>query len=90
MKSYVGTKIILAEPMTDVEFKRSIRDIPTAEVEEGSPFKQGYYVQYPQPDGGYYDSWSPKEVFESCYRELLNEEKQLIYNNDEHNNKNLK
>lgn len=39
--------------------------------------KEGYTVIYPQKNGQYV-SWSPKEVFESCYRELLPEEKEMI------------
>lgn len=31
---------------------------------------QGYKVFYPQPNGSFYESWSPKEVFENSYKEL--------------------
>ncbi len=47
MKTYIGVKIIKAEPME----------------KDGKP---GYKVKY--KDG--YESWSPKEIFESDYREL--------------------
>lgn len=36
--------------------------------------KEGYKVIY--EDG--YESWSPKEVFERCYREITEKEKALI------------
>ncbi|WP_027390554.1 Gp49 family protein [Chrysiogenes arsenatis] len=29
--------------------------------------RDGYTVLYPQPDGTQYESWSPKDVFESAY-----------------------
>lgn len=32
--------------------------------------EDGYKVIYPQPDGGEYISWSPKDVFEASYKEL--------------------
>lgn len=52
MKTYIGCKIIKAEPL----------------VKDNQP---GYRVFY--SDG--YVSWSPKTVFETAYRELLNAEK---------------
>ena len=48
MKTFIGTKIIQAEPAT----------------KDG---KDGYRVIY--PDG--YESWSPKDVFEEAYREII-------------------
>ncbi len=61
MKTYIGTKVIQAEPMTrgDYNLKRGWT-IP----ENENPLDEGYLVQY--PDG--YISWSPKDVFESSYR----------------------
>ncbi len=55
MKTYIGSKIIQAEP----------------EDRDGEP---GYRVHY--PDG--YVSWSPKDVFETAYREVTDSEKALI------------
>ena len=55
MKSYIGTKVILAEP----------------EEKDG---QEGYKVVY--PDG--YASWSPKDVFETAYREITDSEFDLI------------
>lgn len=68
MKSYIGTKIIQAEPMNENTFRaRNGRPI----VAEDS---EGYSVKY--PDG--YVSWSPKEQFEIAYREITENEKALI------------
>ena len=58
MERYIGTKIILAEPMDEVTFKGEgwIRQ----GLRPGASNRQGYKVQY---DDGYI-SWSPKETFE--------------------------
>lgn len=32
-------------------------------------WREGYHVRYTNPDGSFYDSWSPKHVFEEAYRE---------------------
>ena len=62
MKTYIGTKIIEAKPMTrgDYNIFRGWQ-IP----ENENPADEGYLVKY--PDG--YISWSPKSVFEEAYRE---------------------
>lgn len=99
MESYIGTKIIKATPMTDLDF-RSERDSferaneavnnykkgnnlylkthhgmsPMNACEENPTEKPGYKVMY--PDG--YISWSPKEQFEIAYREITQNEKDLI------------
>jgi len=65
MKTYIGAKIIQAEPSMES------REKPLREDQEDRP---GYRVLY--PDG--YRSWSPKEVFESAYREVTDSEKKLI------------
>lgn len=62
MKTYIGTKIVQAEPALRLDRERvcDIHDnIPVEAVAE-----RGYRVIY--PDG--YESWSPKEVFEEAYR----------------------
>ena len=71
LKSYVGTKIINAEPMSRFDYLSKIQDqeIPTGEDEPG------YLVVYP-PDN--YRSWSPEDVFERCYRQISEEEKKII------------
>ncbi len=65
LKQYKGTKTVKAEPMNEsvaVEkgFARANKD--------GHEWREGYHVQYTNPDGSTYDSWSPKEVFEKSYQ----------------------
>lgn len=59
MKQYIGTKIILACPMTreDAEVRLD-RDVG------GTATGEGYLVEY--PDG--YQSWSPSDAFVDAYR----------------------
>ena len=60
MKTYIGTKVIMAEPMTMTEAQKVLgREIKPATVEE-----DGYLVEY--KDG--YKSWSPKSVFDEAYK----------------------
>lgn len=62
MKTYMGVKLIEAEPMTLNEWHRfKGGDIPVEQSDS-----KGYLVKY--PDG--YTSWSPKEAFESAYLPL--------------------
>lgn len=62
MKRYIGTKVIMAEPMTMAEAQKVLgREIKPATVEE-----DGYLVKY--KDG--YKSWSPKSVFEEAYKPI--------------------
>ena len=68
-KTYIGTKVIKALPMTEACF--FIEKDGAAPDREDQP---GYKVTY--PDG--YVSWSPKHVFEKAYREVSDEEKSLI------------
>lgn len=73
MDRYIGTKIVLAEPAQ--------RDAITGKVlgpgdEATGPTLAGYKVVY--EDG--YTSWSPKEVFERCYRRITEAEIDLIEN----------
>ncbi len=63
-KIYIGTKIIAAEPMTEMEFLSEKHNSPNIIMDH--PDRPGYHVRY--EDG--YVSWSPKEVFERCYREV--------------------
>ena len=75
MKSYIGTKIIQAEPMNKFEFMQfSGRDIDGVRLDKYGKSEPGYKVCY--PDG--YISWSPKEQFEIAYREITNSEKELV------------
>ena len=69
-KSYIGCKIIEAEPMDECTFLKEFRGQNIAHRET----RPGYVVTY--PDG--YVSWSPKEVFEEAYRLISKKEKVLI------------
>lgn len=64
MKTYIGTKIIQAQPAVRVEGKDVQPD--TWPVPAGATVEHGYMVQY--QDG--YRSWSPKDVFEEAYRRV--------------------
>lgn len=72
-KIYIGTKIIAAEPMNDLEFAKRHVGHPRLNLLTVNP-NPGYRVRY--EDG--YVSWSPKDVFERCYRELSGNERKLI------------
>lgn len=72
MKTYTGTKLIKAEPMTRA-FYNLYRNWPAIKDELDT---EGYLVEY--LDGGEandtrhagYISWSPKDVFEAAYLDL--------------------
>ena len=60
MKKYIGTKVIMAEPMTMAEAQKVLgRELKPATIEE-----DGYLVEYKNG----YRSWSPKSVFEESYK----------------------
>lgn len=65
MKQYTGTKTVKAEPMNELvaEEKGYAR-----KNEDNHEWREGYHVQYTNPDGSIYDSWSPKLVFEKAYK----------------------
>ncbi len=67
---YIGTKIVRAYAMDEVSYKKEIKK----ETCENQETRLGYVVTY--EDG--YKSWSPKEVFERCYRPITISEKNLI------------
>lgn len=70
MKKYIGTKVLMAKPMTRQEYN-DYRGWELPEDENGAD--DGYLVEY--TDGGQanhpghegYISWSPKDVFERAY-----------------------
>ncbi len=70
-KTYVGTKTVIAEPMTRAEYN-AYRGW-TVPVDE-NPNDPGYLVEYVDggkanmPDRNGYVSWSPADVFERAYR----------------------
>ncbi len=74
LKSYIGTKVILARPMSEDEFLETVKGKTKEEIRMRETQGDGYEVTY--EDG--YVSWSPKDVFERCYREISGKEKQLI------------
>lgn len=66
MDKYIGTKLVEAEPCTDLKFRlekgEKINDLTK------EPSRGGYKVKYPDS----YESWSPKDVFEEAYRHIDN------------------
>ena len=74
MKTYIGTKIIQAEPCSWGDW---LTGDDMRSREHGlilDPDTQGYKVKY--RDG--YVSWSPKAEFDLAYREITQAEKDLI------------
>lgn len=73
MKQYIGTKVVLAVPMTRAEYD-DYRGWQLPADEDGTDV--GYLVEYTDkpnqqnhPDHAGYISWSPKEVFEGAYND---------------------
>lgn len=64
MKTYIGTKQVKAEPMDELA---AVEKGYARKNEDSHEWRQGYHVQYANPDGSTYDSWSPKDVFERSY-----------------------
>lgn len=66
MKQYIGTKIIQAEPATRGQAAAMKMGLKAEECPNtlAGMKEDGYRVIY--PDG--YESWSPKDVFETAYR----------------------
>lgn len=71
MKVYIGTKVIQAEPMTRGRFEEAY---PGVLKGTNASEEEGYAVRYANK----YVSWSPKDVFESAYREVSVDETNLI------------
>lgn len=70
MKTYIGTKIVKAESMDELTFLEEHRNMSR----EDKTFIPGYYIT----DNDGYEAWSPKEVFESHYREITETEKNTV------------
>lgn len=70
LQSYIGCKIIQATPMPYEAWARSQGKWQDGQETMG----EGYMVIY---DDGY-RSWSPKAVFERCYRPITDAEKRLV------------
>ncbi|WPE28065.1 hypothetical protein PshuTeo1_38000 [Pseudomonas hunanensis] len=72
MNRFIGTKILLAQPCTRLEYNR-YRGWELPNDEDGAEW--GYLVEYTDggkpnhPDHEGYISWSPKEQFENAYRQ---------------------
>lgn len=69
LKPYIGTKMVMAEQMAKSAAVAKDWARPSSEGNEDVP---GYHVQYTNPDGSTYDSWSPKDVFEQSYQIVEN------------------
>ena len=70
MKSYIGTKIIGGCEMSRGDYySRKNGNMPEGLNETD----KGYLVKYPN-----YESWSPKDVFEESYREIMPKEVSLV------------
>lgn len=78
MRTYIGTKIVTAEPMTATQFNFAVRPLVTGIAIGTMDDVDGYKVVY---DDGYV-SWSPKAVFERCYREVTLQETNLVLAQD--------
>jgi len=76
MDRYIGTKIILAEPMDEgaAMFNGFVKQERALVVESDGSTRAGYKVVY--EDG--YTSWSPKETFERAYRKITDGELELL------------
>ena len=65
MKTYIGKKQVKAEPMNELA---AVEKGYARKNEDNHEWREGYHVQYTNPDGSTYDSWSPKQVFEQAYK----------------------
>ena len=68
MKKFIGTKEVLAEPMMEGIAYANGWARKGVFVDDYHNGREGYHVQYVNPDGSTYDSWSPKDVFEKSYK----------------------
>lgn len=68
MKNYIGTKKVKAEEMTLGDFYIKTNRSPFGDkIVEHEETEPGYFITY--KDG--YESWSPKDVFEESYKEVI-------------------
>ena len=72
MQAYIGSKIILAAPMSERQF----RELKGQGWGHGNEDQPGYIVQYAGKEE--YQSWSPKAVFEEAYRLVSQEEIRIV------------
>lgn len=87
MKTYIERKQVKAEPMTEsvAEHKGYAR-----RNVNGHDWREGYHVVYENPDGSKYDSWAPKDVFESACRVAETFVDRMKIEHDELNDKCIK
>ncbi len=78
MKKYIGAKIIKARLANLAEYKKAKFTNPI--INEDDKDVLGYIVLYPGigENEESYISWSPKEVFETAYREIHPKEEEFI------------
>lgn len=57
--------MVKAEPMNELA---AVEKGYARKNKDNHEWREGYHVQYTNPDGSIYDSWSPKSVFEKTYR----------------------
>lgn len=96
MTEYVGTKVLLAQPITRGAYN-AYRGWTVPEDE--NPDDEGYLVEYTDggkanhPDHKGYISWSPKDVFERAYHptkdygDLADYQKRVMMERDELNDR---
>ena len=66
MKKYIGTKVIMAEPMSELDaIKKNYRFRIAG---DDSDWDEGYHTKEFTLDGRIYDNWIPKDVFEKAYK----------------------
>lgn len=65
LEKYIGTKEVMAAPMDEAT---AVTKGYARKNEDNHEWRSGYHVQYINPDGSTYDSWSPKDVFEKSYQ----------------------
>ena len=74
-QTYIGTKIIAAEPMDEFTFSTTCRAaFETVVIDGEGKSRPGYKVRYEDD----YVSWSPKETFERAYRLATINEKRMF------------
>ena len=67
LRKYIGTKIVEARPMNEIDAEYIGYACKNSDKHK---WRDGYHVRYINSDGSFYDSWSPKDVFEKAYHEV--------------------
>lgn len=66
MKKYIRTEVVKAEPMS--EFEAIEKNYIFRIAGDDSDWEEGYHTEEFTLDGGIYDNWIPKNVFEKAYK----------------------